>query len=109
MCVYVLSYCSAVLDRSVWSMSFLYLILILLVITIHLNFVTSLIFQIVFNISLQVIFDPYRTGFEDSKTFAPPKGTIIAGRYEVTDVLGQVRRLGLSIHSVYCTVESPST
>ena len=45
--------------------------------------------------SHQVIFDPYRTGFEDSKTFTPPKGTIIAGRYEVTDVLGQVRSYSL--------------
>jgi hypothetical protein len=49
---------------------------------------------------LQVIFDPYRTGFEDSKTFAPPKGTIIAGRYEVTDVLGQVSVVWCSLFVV---------
>jgi hypothetical protein len=26
---------------------------------------------------LKVIFEPYRTGFEDSKSFAPPPGTVI--------------------------------
>ena len=54
---------------------------------------------------LQVIFDPYRTGFEDSKTFAPPKGTIIAGRYEVTDVLGQVSVVWCSLFVVvFCYI-----
>ena len=38
---------------------------------------------------LKVIFDPFRTGFEESKNFNPPPGTIIAGRYEVMEVLGQ--------------------
>jgi serine/threonine protein kinase len=38
---------------------------------------------------LKVIFEPYRTGFEEQKDFQPPKGTIIAGRYEVYDILGQ--------------------
>ena len=38
---------------------------------------------------LKVIFDPYRTGFEENKNFEPPPGTIIAGRYEVMEVLGQ--------------------
>jgi hypothetical protein len=38
---------------------------------------------------LKVIFEPFRTGFEESKHFNPPKGTIIAGRYEVSDFLGQ--------------------
>jgi hypothetical protein len=53
---------------------------------------------------LQVIFDPYRTGFEDSKTFAPPKGTIIAGRYEVTDVLGQVSVVWCTVYLLWCLV-----
>ncbi len=38
--------------------------------------------------NLKVIFDPYKTGFEESKNFNPPIGTIIAGRYEVCDFLG---------------------
>lgn len=38
---------------------------------------------------LKVIFDPYRTGFEEDKNFNPPPGTIIAGRYEMMEVLGQ--------------------
>jgi hypothetical protein len=38
---------------------------------------------------LKVIFNPFRTGFEEDKDFNPPKGTIVAGRYEVCDVLGQ--------------------
>ena len=38
---------------------------------------------------LKVIFNPYRTGFEDDKHFNPPPGTIIAGRYEMVEVLGQ--------------------
>ena len=36
-----------------------------------------------------MIFDPYRTGFEESKNFTAPKGSVIAGRYEVDEVLGQ--------------------
>lgn len=39
--------------------------------------------------NLKVIFEPFRTGFEDNKDLTPPKGTIIAGRYEVVDFLGQ--------------------
>ena len=39
--------------------------------------------------NLRVIFDPFRTGFEESKNFNPPKGTMIAGRYEVNEILGQ--------------------
>ena len=39
--------------------------------------------------NLKVIFDPYRTGFEDSKHFVARKGEVIAGRYQVTDMLGQ--------------------
>lgn len=38
--------------------------------------------------NLKVIFEPYKTGFEESKDLKHPKGTIIAGRYEVQDVLG---------------------
>ena len=38
--------------------------------------------------NLKVIFDPFRTGFEDSKQFVARKGDIIAGRYQVTDMLG---------------------
>lgn len=38
----------------------------------------------------QVIFEPNRTGFEEVKHFNPPKGTIVAGRYEVSEFLGQV-------------------
>lgn len=38
---------------------------------------------------MKVIFEPYRTGFEESKDLKHPKGTILAGRYEVYDVLGQ--------------------
>jgi len=38
--------------------------------------------------NLKVIFEPFTTGFED-KEYAPPKGTIIAGRYQVKEVLGQ--------------------
>jgi serine/threonine protein kinase len=38
--------------------------------------------------NLKVIFEPNRTGFEESKDFQHPKGSIIGGRYEVSDVLG---------------------
>lgn len=38
--------------------------------------------------NLKVIFEPYKTGFEETKDFKHPRGTIIAGRYEVCDVLG---------------------
>jgi biotin operon repressor len=38
--------------------------------------------------NLKVIFEPNTTGFED-KEFSPPKGSIIAGRYQVKEVLGQ--------------------
>lgn len=38
--------------------------------------------------NLKVIFEPYKTGFEESKDLKHPPGTIIAGRYEVQDVLG---------------------
>lgn len=41
--------------------------------------------------NLKVIFDPFKTGFEEDKEFNLPKGSIVAGRYEVMDVLGQVR------------------
>jgi len=37
---------------------------------------------------LKVIFEPNKTGFEETKAFNPPPGTVIAGRYEVGDVLG---------------------
>ena len=39
--------------------------------------------------NLKVIFEPNTTGFED-KEFTPPKESIIAGRYQVKEVLGQV-------------------
>lgn len=39
--------------------------------------------------NLKVIFEPYKTGFEETKDLQHPKGTIIAGRYEVADLLGQ--------------------
>lgn len=39
--------------------------------------------------NLKVIFEPFKTGFEEVKHFNPAKGTIIAGRYEVADTLGQ--------------------
>ena len=39
--------------------------------------------------NLKVIFDPFRTGFENSKHFVARKGDVIAGRYQVTDMLGQ--------------------
>ena len=38
--------------------------------------------------NLRVIFEPHRTGFEDSKTFKETPGTLIASRYEVLEVLG---------------------
>ena len=38
--------------------------------------------------NLKVIFNPYKTGFEESKNFNAPIGTIIAGRYEVCDFIG---------------------
>jgi serine/threonine protein kinase len=38
--------------------------------------------------NLKVIFEPYRTGFEESKDLKHPKGAVLAGRYEVYDVLG---------------------
>jgi hypothetical protein len=38
-----------------------------------------------------VIFEPFRTGFEESKNFDPHKGQVVAGRYEVVEFLGQVR------------------
>jgi serine/threonine protein kinase len=38
--------------------------------------------------NLKIIFEPYKTGFEESKDLKHPKGTILAGRYEVYDVLG---------------------
>lgn len=41
----------------------------------------------VFN--LKVIFDPFKTGFEESKHFVAKKGDIIAGRYQVSSILGQ--------------------
>jgi hypothetical protein len=37
-----------------------------------------------------VIFEPHRTGFEEDKNFNPVPGTIVAGRYEVAEMLGQV-------------------
>lgn len=39
--------------------------------------------------NLKVIFEPNTTGFED-KDFNPPKDFVIAGRYQVKEVLGQV-------------------
>lgn len=39
--------------------------------------------------NLKIIFDPYRTGFEANKDFQYQKGTIIAGRFQVMEVLGQ--------------------
>lgn len=38
--------------------------------------------------NLKVIFEPNSTGFED-REFNPPKGSIIAGRFQVKEVLGQ--------------------
>lgn len=38
--------------------------------------------------NLKVIFEPYKTGFEENKDLQHHKGTILAGRYEVHDVLG---------------------
>lgn len=38
--------------------------------------------------NLKVIFEPFKTGFEESKDLQHSKGTILAGRYEVHDVLG---------------------
>lgn len=38
--------------------------------------------------NLKIIFEPYRTGFEESKELSLPKGAIIAGRYQVSEVLG---------------------
>ena len=38
--------------------------------------------------NLKVIFEPYKTGFEENKDLQHNKGTILAGRYEVHDVLG---------------------
>lgn len=40
---------------------------------------------------VQIIFEPYRTGFEEEKNFIPEQGQIIAGRYRVVELLGQVR------------------
>jgi hypothetical protein len=37
----------------------------------------------------QVIFEPHRTGFEETKDLMPAKGYIIAGRYRVEEYLGQ--------------------
>ena len=34
------------------------------------------------------MFDPKKTGFENSKTFWAPPGSLIAGRYEVDEILG---------------------
>jgi hypothetical protein len=39
---------------------------------------------------LKVIFEPFRTGFEEEKHFNPPTGAIIVGRYEICETLGQV-------------------
>ena len=38
--------------------------------------------------NLKVVFDPKKTGFENSKTFWAPPGSLIAGRYEVDEILG---------------------
>lgn len=38
--------------------------------------------------NLKIIFEPYRTGFEETKELSLPKGSIIAGRYQVSEVLG---------------------
>lgn len=38
--------------------------------------------------NLKVVFEPNKTGFEEQKHFTPTKGTVIAGRYQVSDVLG---------------------
>jgi hypothetical protein len=40
-------------------------------------------------IKLRVIFEPHKTGFEETKDFNPPRGAIIAGRYKVLGELGQ--------------------
>mmetsp|Transcript_15756 Transcript_15756/g.23682 ORF Transcript_15756/g.23682 Transcript_15756/m.23682 type:complete len:717 (-) Transcript_15756:295-2445(-) len=45
---------------------------------------------------LKVIFDPYRTGFEEDKHFNPLPGTIVAGRYEVVEMLGQATSAAFS-------------
>ena len=39
--------------------------------------------------NLKIVFQPFHTGFEEHKEFQPDKGAIIAGRYEVQDVLGE--------------------
>lgn len=39
--------------------------------------------------NLQIIFEPYKTGFEATKDLEVTRHSIIAGRYEVYDVLGE--------------------
>lgn len=39
--------------------------------------------------NLKVIFEPNKTGFEETKDLQHPRGAIIAGRYEVSEILGQ--------------------
>lgn len=39
--------------------------------------------------NLKVIFKPFITGFEEHKDFQPNPGSIVAGRYEVVDMLGE--------------------
>ena len=39
---------------------------------------------------VKVIFDPFRTGFEEEKDFNPPPGAIVVGKYEICETLGQV-------------------
>ncbi len=40
--------------------------------------------------NLRVIFDPFKTGLEELRNFNPEVGTIIAGRYQFNEYIGQV-------------------
>ena len=40
-------------------------------------------------IQLRVLMDPYRTGFEEEKEYPIVPGNIVAGRYQIIDLLGQ--------------------
>eukprot|EP01138_Halocafeteria_seosinensis_P002593 gb/GECG01002651.1/.p1 GENE.gb/GECG01002651.1/~~gb/GECG01002651.1/.p1 ORF type:complete len:543 (+),score=58.25 gb/GECG01002651.1/:1-1629(+) len=38
--------------------------------------------------NLPVVYEAGRTGFQDTKDFHPPRGSVVAGRYRVSDFLG---------------------
>lgn len=44
-----------------------------------------------------MIFQPYKTGFEENKDFAPETGAVVAGRYQINRVLGEVYYLILLV------------